>query len=167
MLIFITGFMGVGKSTIGKAISEKLNYPFIDLDEVIEKDQGLSIASIFEKHGEDHFRLLEEKMLQQIIKKSKKAIFSLGGGTILNKHISSLILSHGICIYLEKSWENIEIDLHTLHKRPLIQQKTQQQLKALFHEREPFYSRSQLKVPINVTFDVQKLTNYLKLLTNR
>ncbi len=168
MLIFLTGFMGVGKTTMGKSLAENLNYTFVDLDLEIEKDASRTISDIFKEEGEPYFRNLERSILLKIIKsKPSKIVIALGGGTIcnLNNHVN--ILQNGISVYLKKDWNCIWSNIKKLSNRPLLVAKSERELKQLFEKREQFYAFSQLTTPINTAIDVKKLTIYLKLLTNR
>lgn len=81
MKFFLIGYMGSGKSTVGKLLSEELNHKFYDLDQEIEKEYGLAISEIFARRGEIFFRKAERKMLQKLIALDEDAIVSLGGGT--------------------------------------------------------------------------------------
>ena len=81
MKIFLLGYMGSGKSYLGKQLSEKTGREFLDMDEVIENREGSSISEIFEKRGEIYFRKLERKVLEDLLKSKKPAVISLGGGT--------------------------------------------------------------------------------------
>lgn len=159
--------MGVGKTTIGHQLSQLLGIDFIDLDDEITTQAGLSIPEIFRNNGEDHFRMIEKKILAQLNSHTEPAIIALGGGTICDPENRKLILQNNICIYLHKTWEEIEKSLSKLKNRPLIDQNSPSKLKALYSKRQPIYELSQLKMPINTEFEPQKLANYLKLLTNR
>ncbi|MDX1545073.1 MAG: shikimate kinase [Christiangramia sp.] len=81
MKIFLLGYMGSGKSYIGKQLAESLGYLFTDLDEEIEKKENSSIPEIFEKKGEVYFRKLERQMLEKVLLSQTSSIISLGGGT--------------------------------------------------------------------------------------
>lgn len=81
MKIFLLGYMGSGKSYIGKQLAARINQRFIDFDEEIEKSENCSIREIFEKKGEIFFRKLERKVLEEIIVLNEDAVISLGGGT--------------------------------------------------------------------------------------
>ena len=81
MKIFLLGYMGSGKSYLGKLLSEKLDYEFLDMDNQIEKNEGRSISEIFQKKGEVYFRKLERKTLENLIHHERSAVISLGGGT--------------------------------------------------------------------------------------
>ena len=86
--------MGVGKSTIGKAVSKRLSMEFIDIDKIIEKKLKLSVQKIFERKGEVFFREFEEKVAREEIKK-KNRVISLGGGAFMNAKIRDCIILHG------------------------------------------------------------------------
>ena len=87
----LTGMMGVGKSTIGKAVSKGLSMQFIDIDKIIEKKLKLTVQKIFEKKGERFFREIEEKVTLEEIKK-KNRIISLGGGAFMNAKIRNCVI---------------------------------------------------------------------------
>lgn len=167
MHIFITGYMGVGKTTVGKELSDLLQLPFIDLDDYITEQEESSISDIFTIHGEEAFRDIERKALLRICTKKQKHIVALGGGTMchLGNHID--ILRNGLAVYLYKPWDEIREHLPELGDRPLVHQKSLVELEVIFRKREHFYKQSQLTIPINTTFEAKKLANYLKLLTNR
>ncbi|PTX42248.1 shikimate kinase [Christiangramia gaetbulicola] len=81
MKIFLLGYMGSGKSYIGKRLSDKLGYDFLDMDNQIEEKEGKSISEIFDKKGEVYFRKLERRTLEELIQREEPAVISLGGGT--------------------------------------------------------------------------------------
>ncbi len=100
-IIFLSGFMGSGKSTIGPRLAKKLGYDFVDIDDVIEKRNGISIASIFTKHGERHFRNMEKQILDEILSGKERIVVALGGGTLTRKESRELIKKGGVLIYLK------------------------------------------------------------------
>lgn len=81
MKIFLTGYMGSGKSVVGKILAKKLNYKYVDLDDQIEVIQGISINDIFNEKGELYFRKLESQILDDILENNSDMVISLGGGT--------------------------------------------------------------------------------------
>ena len=102
--IFLLGYMGCGKSTIGKSLAQKLNIPFIDLDEVIENQENESIKAIFDKKGELYFRIAERQALQQLIAQDTPAVISLGGGTpCYFENMNDLAQSKHYSVYLKAS----------------------------------------------------------------
>jgi shikimate kinase len=167
MIYFITGFTGVGKTTIGRELAVLTNLPFIDLDESIEKKINQSITSYFEKNGEDAFRDIERQTLLESIKLHSEAIIVLGGGTLSYRLNHIPVLQSGTLLFLELPWDELYARIKKLKNRPTLQGKTEAQMKAIFVQRLPFYELSQLKMPINSGFSTRKLANILKLSTNR
>lgn len=122
-LVFLTGYMGSGKSTIGSELSRQLFVPFIDLDIEIEELEKMSISEIFEKKGENFFRVKESKMIKSIIQQTNDAVIALGGGSISDAENLNAILKDGLLIYLEASVSTISKRLkEEAAKRPLIAQ---------------------------------------------
>lgn len=167
MHLFLTGYMGVGKSTIGLQLSKLLHYTFIDLDHYIEQKEKKSITAIFAEKGEVYFRNKEVMYAEELLNAKGDFVIALGGGTLQNDTLTTQILYTGICIYLYKPWGELAHNLKKLTDRPLVQQKTAAELLEIFETREPQYEKSQLKVPINTTFSTQKLAQMLRLSTNR
>ena len=167
MIIFITGFMGVGKTTIGEQLAKALNLPFVDLDRSIEENEGLSLNEMFSTKGETYFRQVERGSLEKIIAQHTHAIVALGGGTMcyLNNH--RLIIEHGISIFLEGEWKTILERILGDSTRPVALAKTSEELRQLYLRRLPYYRLSQLQTVVNSGFAVEKLQFSLKLLTNR
>ncbi len=118
--IFLLGFMGSGKTYIGKLLAEKLLYDFIDTDALLEKRTGNTIAEIFEKKGEDYFRKLEHNILSEL-KIVSNCIISIGGGTPCFYENMELINAYGTTIYLKAQSEIIvgRISAQSSH-RPLL-----------------------------------------------
>ena len=145
----LTGMMGVGKSTIGKALSRSLSMEFIDIDKIIEKKIKLSIEEIFKKKGEIFFRKLEEKITLEEIEKSNK-IISLGGGAFMNKKIRDCVIS-----YTKSFWLHIDVNqlakrLDNSKKRPLlINKNVTLTLEKIYNERKNIYALANHKIDCN------------------
>ena len=109
MLITLTGFMGSGKTTVGKVLADFLGCPFFDLDALIVKKAGRSIPEIFADGGEAAFRTLEAKVLRQAVEKyaESTAILSLGGGTLGTPASARLVAEKTTCIYLRASVDTL------------------------------------------------------------
>ena len=113
MLVTLTGFMGSGKTTVGRILADALGCPFIDLDEVIVRKAGRSIPEIFASDGEAGFRRQEKKALEQTVAKYSEstAILSLGGGTVTVPGAVGLLQEKTLCIYLQAGLETLQARL--------------------------------------------------------
>ena len=146
MRIFLIGFMGCGKSTIGKKLAKTLSCKFIDLDKYIEGKTGKSIQQIFKEKGEKYFRVLETESLMEICK-SDNLVIATGGGTPCFFDNMQRILDKGICIYLKMEANNLTKRLSKeKSKRPLIENLTEKYLVNFIRkklvEREVFYNKA-------------------------
>ena len=143
-LVFL-GMMGSGKSSIGNLVSKKLDFPFIDIDNLIVKDAGMSVAEIFKKKGESYFRNIEQKITLKSLKNIKNVI-SLGGGGFINKKIRKEILAYHYSFWL--NWdESILIKrIKSSKKRPLAFNSTDLKIRKLIKERSKIYSTAQFKI---------------------
>ena len=117
--IYLTGFMGSGKSTIGPILANTLGWDFFDLDKLIEDKTGKKIREIFEQEGENHFRKLETNTLKEI-SESQNVIISLGGGTIASKENLEILKKTGKIIYLKVSLDTVYQRLKYKRDRPAL-----------------------------------------------
>ena len=149
--IFLTGFMGSGKSTIGKKLARRLRAKFIDTDEIIELSQKMEIKNIFKVEGESHFRKYEEFVLEGIINTEKNAVISLGGGTLLSDVNLKKVLDAGILIYIKSSPSEIWKRIKHSTRRPLLRKDGEEwtrqmylnRIAELMEEREIGYKQAQ------------------------
>lgn len=121
--IFLTGYMGSGKSFIGKALSEFLDWDFIDLDDMISSSESKSIAKIFVEEGEVYFRKLEYHGISEILEMANSKVIALGGGSFVQENCNSLIRGdeNAIVVYLKYSVDILVERLESeKDKRPLI-----------------------------------------------
>lgn len=141
MLVSLIGFMCSGKSTVGPLLADSLGCPFFDLDALVEKKAGCSIPDIFASGGEASFRKLEQKTLEETLKKysGSTAVLALGGGTVTIPGATSLLQDKTVCIYLKASLETLQgrIEGQSAH-RPL----ACADLAALLSAREPLYQQA-------------------------
>ena len=135
MNIVLTGFMGTGKSTIGKLLAEELKKDFIDTDLFIERRYGKSIPQIFEEEGEERFRELEANVIKEIAKR-KNAVISCGGGVVLNPVNVERLRKKGRIVLLTASLEDIMKRISEDRKRPLLRKY---KIETLLKLREPIY----------------------------
>lgn len=146
--------MGSGKTTLGKKLANKLGYQFVDLDEAIEQHEQKSIVSIFENQGEDFFRTIESKMLDEILTTTSNVVLSVGGGTPCYFNNMELINKQATSIYLKYNLGMLYSRLISAKtKRPLIAKKSDEELKEFIQkillERERFYDQSNIIVEGN------------------
>jgi shikimate kinase len=162
MHIYLIGFMGVGKSTLGKKLANKMRMPFIDTDVRIEKELNKSVDAIFKTFGEDFFREKEREVLHQLSAESA-SIVATGGGLPCYFDNIDYMNAHGLTIYLKADSMLIYQRLVKAKKpRPLINSMKNDDLHAFIvgklQVREPYYSQSKLimKIPLN---DAETLVN--------
>ncbi len=135
--IFITGFMGSGKTTVGKVLAKKLNRKFIDLDEAIEDFMDKKIYEIIEKFGEDYFRKIENQQLA-LACKEKETVIALGGGSLIAPKNQYQIRRSGSLVHLWANESTLMSRLENTNTRPLL--KSGKGLRELYEERKPGYA---------------------------
>lgn len=133
--IILCGFMGAGKTSVGKELANRHNLKFIETDEYIEKKQNMTIKEIFEKYGEDYFRDLENEVTREI-SNSENCVVSTGGGLMTYKRNSDLLIDN-IVIFLDASFEMICKRLENDTTRPLFQNI--ENAKKLYDKRKNIY----------------------------
>jgi shikimate kinase len=144
--IYLVGFMGTGKTTVGKILSQKLNKEFIEMDEVIEEREGKKITEIFAQEGEPYFRNLEKKLLKELSKKSDLVI-SCGGGLICNEENLKILKETGIVFNLEASPLTIYERTKKYTHRPLLNvEDPLKKIKDLLEKRKPYYKKAHFSI---------------------
>jgi len=139
--IVLIGMSGVGKTTIGEALSTALSRKCIDTDSIIEEKIKLTINEIFSKYGEEYFRKLESSIIEQIYK-DERLIISTGGGIVLNNNNIKKLREIGVIILLESSIDNIIKNIKTSNnKRPLLngEESIVGKLKTMYNNRKELY----------------------------
>lgn len=158
--IVLTGFMGVGKSTVARCLSYLLQTEKIDLDRLIEEKEGVLVPKIIENKGIEHFRALETAYLQKVLAESNLRIIALGGGAWVAAENRRIIKNHNcVTVWLESTfehcWRNITC---SKQERPLAKDKTSVQ--KLFDERQKIYCLADwhfVVKPELTSFDIAKL----------
>jgi shikimate kinase len=147
MRIFMTGFMGAGKTTVGQRLAALLDLPFVDLDQEIERLAGSTVREIVEGQGEPWFRRLELEALQSVLGRGD-AVIATGGGTLTSELGARLIRDAGLSVWLNPSFATIVERIGALGKadRPLFREEAQ--VLALYRERLPAYRRADLTVDV-------------------
>lgn len=138
--IVLIGFMGTGKTTVGKILAQKAGFTFVDMDEYIEQSTNRKIFEIFQTDGEDFFRKLECETVEKLANKSRLVI-ATGGGTIKSEINRKFLKSSGIIVCLEADAETIFQRTKTLGKRPLLDKEPDRRLaiQKLFEQRKEIY----------------------------
>ncbi len=152
--IFLSGFMGAGKSRIGRTLRDKTGFLFYDSDRVIEEKAGKTISRIFAVDGEDTFRELEKQAIKELADKDEIVIVALGGGAVLAEENRRIMRESGYVIYLKSSPQAIyERVKHKTH-RPLlriddtenVKEKILQKIRTMMSERDPIYKQADLVI---------------------
>lgn len=144
--LFLTGFRGTGKSTVGRLLAQRLELPIVDLDDVIEQRAGKSIRAIFEQGGERLFRELESEALAEVVQ-GPPTVIALGGGAILRDANRELVRERGICFWLDADPETIlgrlQQDETTAERRPALTHLPElEEIRQLLAQRRPLYQQA-------------------------
>lgn len=142
MNIVLVGFMGTGKTTMGKRLAKRLGYYFIDMDSQIEIEQKSKISEIFTEHGEPYFRKLETQLLHHLLS-VKNTIISTGGGVVGNSENMIVMKQIGKVIYLDTPIEEILERLKRTKNRPLLNaENPDEKAVLLLEQRAPLYKQA-------------------------
>ena len=137
--IILVGLMGAGKTTVGRRLSQRIGWEFVDTDSLVEKNCGTSVNVIFEVEGEEGFRLREKKVIEMVMGQEQQIIATGGGAPTVEKNRK--FLSQGFVIYLfvkpQSLWSRLQHD----DSRPLLQASSdvKKKIETLFEERDPIY----------------------------
>lgn len=144
--LFLLGFMGAGKTTVGAELARCLELPFVDLDERVVQQTGRSIMAIFETEGEFFFREVESRVLADVANE-KPAVISTGGGIISRSDNWAIMENCGKTVYLRAAWPTLERRIGSGAGRPLASQNDGgSKLRALFDQRCPLYEQADVIV---------------------
>lgn len=145
--ISLIGFMGSGKTTVGRLLADRLKLNFIDIDKVIEERVGMKIWEIFDKYGEEYFRILESQVIKEVLSKAYNAVIACGGGAVIREDNVNILRKNSIVVYLRISVDEAYKRLEDCSDRPLL--KVDDKLGAiskLLRVRESLYLRAADKV---------------------
>jgi shikimate kinase len=175
--IFLTGFMGSGKSTIGPILANTIGFEFMDVDRVIEENTGRSVTAIFREDGEERFRFLERGAIMELSSRVHTVV-SLGGGTLTDPENFRMVTTSGILVYLKVTPDQLYHRLHQKVDRPMLtddqgnrlsEGALRERIARLYAVREPLYARADITVMtddkrVGVTVDqiVRKLSTYCR-----
>lgn len=162
--IYIVGFMGSGKSTVGRILGDRLGWRFIDVDEEIEIQHNITIPKLFERLGEPEFRRIEAEAIRTRIRKVQAGhptVMSLGGGAFTFEENIDLLLNNGIVVWLDTSFPIVKRRVEGCTHRPLARDPVH--FERLFTERRPFYSRADYRIEVDVDDSHHAVEQILKL----
>jgi shikimate kinase len=147
--IYLVGFMGSGKTTIGRLLARRIGWHFVDLDQDIEKADGRTVQQIFSAHGEEYFRSLEHHALKarvNDVERGKPSVVALGGGTFVRPDNFALLENNGVTLFLDAPFEVIQRRVPADGTRPLATDSLK--FRELFEARRNLYQLADHHIPI-------------------
>jgi shikimate kinase len=143
--IMLVGFMGTGKTTVGRMLAEQTKWNFIDTDQWIEEKAAMSIPEIFSQYGETRFRDLETSALQHVLTYSQQ-IITTGGGAVIRESNRQLMAESGVVIALQARIETIAKRVRQDVKRPLLQGNVEEKINTLLEQRKGMYDFAHVQI---------------------
>ena len=171
MRLYLTGYMGTGKSTLGRKIARCTELPFLDTDKMVEEAEGAAVADVINFAGEEYFRQAERRALEQTAD-YESAIISTGGGLPVWGDNMAWIAEHGVSVYLKRTPEQIlsRLSPHGRAKRPKFRGLNDEELLAFMQthlaEREPIYEQAHVVVDCSQIGDDEIVERLAEFLTN-
>ncbi len=142
--LYLTGFMGSGKSTVGSILAEQLGVQGVDTDRLIEEQEKMSISEIFGTYGEEYFRSLETDLLKEL--PDDNILIITGGGMVLKPENRRWMKENGVVIYLRCEMDEIKRRLQHDTSRPLLSGKRIREIQSVFDERKGLYEEAEIIV---------------------
>lgn len=164
MKLFLVGYMGCGKSSLGKKIAKAMGIRFIDTDAEVESREGATIADIFHYEGEEYFRKSERYIIEELAASDEDMVISTGGGVPLWEDNMEVMNQSGVTLYLKRTAEQIASRLspHGREKRPKLRGLNDEELVAFMREnmaqREPYYCKATLTIDCTPMSDAELVT---------
>ena len=163
--IFLVGFMGSGKSAIGRRLSYYLKMPYYDMDHEIVRQQGMTIPEIFEKYGEAHFRQLETEFLRNF--RNEACIIATGGGVAMKEENRKLMRRSGLVFFLDATFEDIYVRIRHDKNRPIVQRTSKGELEQLYNTRRKHYRESAHIQVLTEGRSLRNIVEYIAFQVNR
>jgi shikimate kinase len=140
--LYLVGFMGTGKTTVGRAVAQRIGFELLDSDHEIERAQGRSIPDIFAQSGEAAFRAMEREFIEKG-HPATRTLVACGGGLVVQPGILEMLQSRGVVVCLHASVETILTRTSRQRNRPLLEvENPEERIRTLYATREPIYKRS-------------------------
>jgi shikimate kinase len=162
--IYLVGFMGSGKTTVGRGLAWELGWTFADIDEEIESSQGVTIARIFDTLGEPEFRRIETESIRRHVKaveKGRPSVIALGGGAFAQDVNVEMLQNNGVSIWLDCPLDIVRARVRQAEHRPLA--RDPEKLELLYVERKPAYARSDYRIEVTGDDPAAVVTSILQL----
>jgi shikimate kinase len=162
--IYLVGFMASGKTTIGRMLADELGWSFADVDHDIEAAKGASIVTIFDTHGEEVFRGLEQDAVRKRVsevERGKPMVVALGGGSFVSEASRDLLTCNGVTIWLDCPYSTVCDRVAGFTHRPLA--RDPEKFKELYETRRDFYDKAEFRVGIDTDDPVVVVASILKL----
>lgn len=159
MVIFLVGYAGSGKSSLGKRLARRMGLRFVDTDNVVEQEVGAPIADIFHYEGEEYFRIAERRAVEGLANQGMDLVIATGGGLPTWKDNMEWMLRTGVTIYLRRTPEQIlsRLSDYGRMKRPMFRGKSDEELLEFMHaqlaEREAYYTQAHIEVDCTTRSD--------------
>ena len=159
MILFLVGYAGSGKSSLGKRLARRMGLRFVDTDNVVEQQVGAPIADIFHYEGEEYFRIAERRAVESLANECVDLVVATGGGLPTWRDNMEWLVRSGVTVYLRRTPEQIlsRLSDYGREKRPMFRGKSDEELLQFMHEqmalREPYYAKAQIAVDCSVMSD--------------
>lgn len=164
--IVLVGMMGVGKTSVGRRLAERLNMDFVDADDEIELASGMKISEIFDKFGEDYFRDGERRVIMRLVDGPPK-IIATGGGAFINDETRTLIKEKALSIWLNADIDVLVDRVSRRSHRPLLKNKNPREvLTQLGETRNPYYAQADIHIRSDTAPHAATIDNILKAMKN-
>jgi shikimate kinase len=159
MVVFLVGYAGSGKSSLGKRLARRMGLRCVDTDNVVEQQVGAPIADIFHYEGEEYFRIAERRAVESLANQAMDVVIATGGGLPTWRDNMEWMLRSGVVVYLRRSPEQIlsRLSAYGREKRPMFRGKSDEELLAFMREqmalREPYYSQAHIAIDCSLMCD--------------
>ena len=161
--VYLVGFMAAGKTSVGRALARRLDWKFIDIDELIERHEHMTVAEIFARHGEPYFRAAERNVVAEQLS-ARHVVVATGGGTFVDPQNRAAIRSDGVSVWLDAPLERVIARMPADGRRPLAADRAD--LERLYEGRRLAYEQAHMRLDASragVEALVEQLVDWLEI----